>query len=114
MSRADPPAVRCRARSPGSLDKVLLQLEAPVRVEIVLLVQPLDALAEAGHLGFGQEALRVLPPPPRSSPTTAPSAPPPAAAPPPVAPAAPSMLHDRGTFGGTFRAHSFKEGSWEY
>ena len=60
-SRANPPAVliRRRARSPGNLDKVLLQLEAPVRVGVVLLVQPLDALAEAGHLCFGQEALQV-------------------------------------------------------
>jgi hypothetical protein len=42
---------------------VLLQLEAPVRVEIVLLVQPMDALAEAGHFRIGEEALRVPLPP---------------------------------------------------
>ena len=42
---------------------MLLQLEAPVRVEIVLLVQPLDALAEAGHFRIGEEALQVPLPP---------------------------------------------------
>ena len=66
-SRADPPAVLCRARSPGNLDKILLQLEAPVRVGVVLLVQPLDALAEADHLRFGQEVLWVPPSPPSFS-----------------------------------------------
>jgi hypothetical protein len=38
---------------------MLLQLEAPIRIGVVLRVQPLDALAEAGRLRFGQEALQV-------------------------------------------------------
>jgi hypothetical protein len=85
---------------------VLLQLEAPVRVEIVLLVQPLDALlAEAGHFRIGEEALRV--PLPAPSPAASPSALPPAADPHPAAPAAaPSTLHNRGTsFGNIIQEH---------
>ena len=34
-----------RAQSPGNLNKTLLQLEAPIRIGVVLLVQSLDALA---------------------------------------------------------------------